>query len=106
MTLSAAQVEGSIALDYTAPIGEPLTALPPSSLPNRSAHPNIACALRRRSAIDHIKADGGLDKNVPLGHDGNVANAIFVAAAHNLRLILKAIASCGVYIIAAIRSKS
>ena len=48
--------------------------------------------FKRRSAIEatigHMKTDGRLDRNFLLGHAGDAANALLVAAAHNLRLIL------------------
>jgi IS5 family transposase len=51
-----------------------------------------------------MKTDGRLSRNHLLGHDGDAANATLVAAAHNLRLILKAIAFWCAYILAAIRN--
>ncbi|MGN7733654.1 IS5 family transposase [Ensifer sp. 22564] len=64
--------------------------------------------LKRRSAIEatigHMKTDGRLDRNHLLGHDGDAANALLVAAAHNLRLILKVIALWRAYILAIINT--
>ena len=52
--------------------------------------------LKRRSAIEatigHMKTDGRLDRNFLLGHAGDATNALLVAAAHNLRLILAVLA--------------
>ena len=52
--------------------------------------------LKRRSAIEatigHMKTDGRLDRNFLLGHAGDAANALLVAAGHNLRLILAVLA--------------
>lgn len=52
--------------------------------------------LKRRSAIEatigHMKTDGRLDRNFLLGHAGGAINALLVAAAHNLRLILAVLA--------------
>lgn len=38
--------------------------------------------------IGHMKTDGRLDRNYLLGTAGDAINALLVAAAHNLRLIL------------------
>lgn len=74
----------------------------------RGLTPTIRRELKRRSAIEatigHMKTDGRLSRNHLLGHDGDAANATLVAAAHNLRLILKAIAFWCAYILAAIRN--
>lgn len=52
--------------------------------------------LKRRSAIEaaigHMKTDGRLDRNFLLGHAGDAINALLVAAAHNLRLVLTVLA--------------
>ena len=52
--------------------------------------------LKRRSAIEatigHMKTEGRLDRNFLLGHAGDAINALLVAAAHNLRLILAVLA--------------
>ncbi len=52
--------------------------------------------LKRRSAIEatigHMKTDGRLDRNFLLGHAGDATNALLVAAAHNLRLVLAVLA--------------
>lgn len=50
-----------------------------------------------------MKIGGHLDRNFLLGQDGDGANANLVAAADNLRHILKSIAFCCAYIIATIR---
>jgi len=72
----------------------------------RGLTPTIRRELKRRSAIEatigHMKADGRLDRNYLLGHDGDAINALLVAASHNLRLILKAIALWRAYILAVI----
>ena len=39
-----------------------------------------------------MKTDGRLDRNFLLGHAGDAINALLVAAAHNLRLILAVLA--------------
>ncbi|MFM2410467.1 MAG: hypothetical protein RL481_1295 [Pseudomonadota bacterium] len=74
----------------------------------RGLTPTIRRELKRRSAIEatigHMKTDGRLDRNFLLGHDGDAANATLVAAAHNLRLILKAIAFWCALILLAIRN--
>ena len=74
----------------------------------RGLTPTIRRELKRRSAIEatigHMKTDGRLDRNFLLGHDGDAANATLVAAAHNLRIILKAIAFWCALILAAIRN--
>jgi IS5 family transposase len=60
------------------------------------AHSYHAAQLKRRSAIEatigHMKSDGRLDRNFLLGHAGDAINALLVAAAHNLRLILAVLA--------------
>lgn len=52
--------------------------------------------LKRRSAIEatigHMKTDRRLGRNFLLGHAGDATNALLVAAAHNLRLILAVLA--------------
>lgn len=62
--------------------------------------------LKRRSAIEatigHMKTDGRRDRNFLLGHNGDAANALLVAAAHNLRLILRVIAFWRAYILTAL----
>ena len=72
----------------------------------RGLTPTMRRELKRRSAIEatigHMKTDGRLDRNFLLGHNGDAANALLVAAAHNLRLILRAIAIWLAYILAAI----
>jgi transposase, IS5 family len=72
----------------------------------RGLTPTIRRELKRRSAIEatigHMKTDGRLDRNYLLGHDGDAINALLVAAAHNLRLVIKAIALWRAYILAAI----
>ena len=72
----------------------------------RGLTPTIRRELKRRSAIEasigHMKTDGRLDRNYLLGHIGDAANAILVAAAHNLRLILRLLILWRVYILAAI----
>ena len=74
----------------------------------RGLTPTIRRELKRRSAIEatigHMKTDGRLDRNFLLGQDGDAANATLVAAAHNLRLILKAIAFWCALILLAIRN--
>ena len=74
----------------------------------RGLTPTIRRELKRRSAIEatigHMKTDGRLDRNFLLGHDGDAANATLVAAAHNLRLILKAIAFWCAFMLLAIRN--
>lgn len=71
----------------------------------RGLTPTMRRELKRRSAIEatigHMKTDGRLDRNFLLGHTGDAANALLVAAAHNLRLILRAIALWCAYILAA-----
>ena len=72
----------------------------------RGLTPTMRRELKRRSAIEasigHMKTDGRLDRNYLLGHIGDVANAILVAAAHNLRLILKLLTLWRAFILAAI----
>ena len=74
----------------------------------RGLTPTIRRELKRRSAIEatigHMKTDGRLDRNFLLGQDGDAANATLVAAAHNLRLILTAIAFWCAFILDAIRN--
>jgi IS5 family transposase len=52
--------------------------------------------LKRRSAIEatigHMKTDGRLDRNFLKGQTGDAINALLVAAGHNMRLILNALA--------------
>ncbi|WP_457812092.1 IS5 family transposase [Sinorhizobium meliloti] len=69
--------------------------------------------LKRRSAIEatigHMKTDGRLDRNYLLGHTGDAANALLVAAAHNLRLILRLLAlwrACILVVITALAAKT
>jgi IS5 family transposase len=61
--------------------------------------------LRRRSAIEatigHMKTDGRLDRNFLLGQAGDAINAL-LAAAHNLRLVLTALALWLAFLLAAI----
>ncbi len=58
----------------------------------RGLTPTIKRALRRRSAIEptigHMKTDGRLGRNDPLGHTGDAIDALPCAAGHNRRLIL------------------
>src|SRR6185437_14710053 len=58
----------------------------------RGLTPSIHRELRRRAAIEpmigHMKTDGSLNRNYLLGTAGDAINALLVAAAHNLRLIL------------------
>jgi IS5 family transposase len=72
----------------------------------RGLSPTMRRELKRRSAIEasigHMKTDGRLDRNYLLGHVGDAANAILVAAAHNLRLILRVLILWCVYILALI----
>jgi len=74
----------------------------------RGLTPTIRRELKRRSAIEatigHMKTDGRLDRNFLLGQDGDAANATLVAAAHNLRLILKAIAFWCAFMLFTIRN--
>jgi IS5 family transposase len=76
--------------------------------PRRGLTPTIRRELKRRSAIEatigHMKTNGRLDRNFLLGHDGDAINALLVAAGHNLRLILKAIAIWRAHILAAIET--
>ena len=62
----------------------------------RGLTPTMRRELKRGSAIaatiGHMKTDGRLDRNFLLGPNGDVANALLVASAHNLRLILRSIA--------------
>lgn len=37
--------------------------------------------------IGHMKSEGHLDRNCPLGTHGEAINAAFAAAGHNLRLL-------------------
>ena len=52
--------------------------------------------LKRRSAIEatigHMKTDGRLDRNFLKGQTGDAINALLVAAGHNMRPILNALA--------------
>ena len=72
----------------------------------RGLTPTMRHELKRRSAIEaiigHMKTDGRLDRNFLLGHHGDAANALLVAAAHNLRLVLVVLALWRAYILAAI----
>ena len=72
----------------------------------RGLTPTMKRELKQRSAIEatigHMKTDGRLDRNFLLGHDGDAANALLVAAAHNLRLVLNALALWRVYLLAAL----
>lgn len=72
----------------------------------RGLTPAMRRELKRRSAIEatigHMKNDGRLARNFLLGHNGDAANALLVAAAHNMRLILRAIAFWRAYILAAL----
>jgi IS5 family transposase len=62
--------------------------------------------LRRRSAIEatigHMKTDGRLDRNFLLGQAVDAINALLAAAAHNLRLVLTALALWLAFLLAAI----
>ena len=62
--------------------------------------------LKRRSAIEatigHMKSDGRLDRNFLLGQAGDAINALLVAAGHNLRLVLAALALWLAFLMAAI----
>lgn len=70
----------------------------------RGLTPTMKRELKRRSAIEasigHMKTDGRLDRNFLLGHDGDAANALLVAAAHNLRLVLNVLALLRAFILA------
>lgn len=70
----------------------------------RGLTPAMRRELKRRSAIEatigHMKNDGGLDRNWLLGHAGDAVNAL-LAAAHNLRLTLNALALLLAWILAA-----
>lgn len=74
----------------------------------RGLTPTMRRELKRRSAIEatigHMKNDGRLDRNWLLGHAGDAVNALLVAAAHNLRLTLNALALLLAWILAARRA--
>ena len=57
----------------------------------RGITPTIRRERRRRNAIEpvigHLKSDGHLGRNFLLGVEGDAANLILAAAAHNLRLL-------------------
>ncbi|OEJ63743.1 IS5-like element ISVbsp2 family transposase, partial [Magnetovibrio blakemorei] len=62
----------------------------------RGLSPQMKRELKRRSAIEatigHMKTDGRLDRNFLKGQTGDAINALLVAAGHNMRLILNALA--------------
>lgn len=57
----------------------------------RGVTPTIRRERRRRNAIEpvigHLKSDGLLGRNFPLGAEGDAANLILAAAGHNMRLL-------------------
>ena len=57
----------------------------------RGITPTIRRELRRRAAIEpvigHMKTDGHLGRNFPLGIAGDAINAILAGVGHNLRLL-------------------
>jgi IS5 family transposase len=72
----------------------------------RGLTPQMKRELKRRSAIEatigHMKTDGRLDRNFLKGQTGDAINALLVAAGHNMRLILNALAFWLAWIVNAI----